>query len=252
MSNEPKALAIVPRTIDEVNSLSERFAKSALIPADLRAKPADVLVTLLAGQELGLAPMAALRSIHVIKGKPVLSADAMVGIVLASGAAEYFRATSRSATSVTYETKRRGCDPVSLTWTIEDAERAGLSGGDNWKKYPRAMLSARCKAELARDVYPDVLAGVYEESEAAEFGGDIGHGIAIANADTRDATNADAIDAEVVEYPLDDVLRAIRECETADDLRKVAATLGDAPKSAQPAINAAYKERKAQLAGAAA
>jgi hypothetical protein len=174
MSNE-KALAIRPAAIiptdyDGFGSLAERFAKSNLIPSDLRGKAEDVFVQLLAGHELGLTPMASLRGIHVVKGKPILAADTMVALVLARGA-KYFRCIAESDTSVTYETLREGApEPQRATWTIQDAERAGLTG-DNWKKYPRAMLKARCKAVLARDVYPDVLAGCYDETERDEIEG---------------------------------------------------------------------------------
>lgn len=191
MSND-KALAIrpaaiVPSDIGGFADLADRFAKSNMIPGDLRAKPDDVFVTLLAGHELGLTPMASLRAIHVVKGKPILSADTMVALVLGRGSARYFRCVEESDTSVTYETHREGApEPQRATWTIKDAERAGLSGGDNWKKYPRAMLKARCKAVLARDVYPDVLAGCYEESEREEIEG------------PRARAHVDAVDAEVV------------------------------------------------------
>src|SRR5678816_486140 len=156
MSNDTqKALSIVPRTVDEVRNLARMFAASSLLPVDLRGKEADVFVSIIAGQELGLPPMAALRGVHVVKGRPILSADTMVGVVLGRGVAEYFSCVNESPTSVTYETKRIGApSPQRCTWTLEDAKRAGLHG-DNWTKYPRAMLKARCKAALARDVYPD-------------------------------------------------------------------------------------------------
>lgn len=166
-----RSLATLPASLGDFTNLADRFAKSALIPGDLRQRPEDVFVTLLAGHELGLAPMASLRAIHVVKGKPILSADAMVAIVLGRGACEYFLCIEETDSSVTYETKRTGAPMAQrATWTIRDAERAGLANGDNWRKYPRAMLKARCKASLARDVYPDVLAGCYEESEASEVG----------------------------------------------------------------------------------
>lgn len=175
MSNDSKSLtlrptAIVPTDANGFADLAARFSKSALLPDSLRAKPDDVFVTLLAGHELGFTPMASLRAVHVVKGKPILAADAMVALVLGRGAAKYFRCVEESDTSVTYETLREGApEPQKSTWTIKDAERAGLAGGDNWRKYPRAMLKARCKAVLARDVYPDVLAGCYEAGEADEI-----------------------------------------------------------------------------------
>ena len=279
MSDNSKALAIVPRDITEFSSLADRFAKSTLIPSDLRAKPEDVFVTLLAGQELGLAPMASLRAIHVVKGKPILSADAMVAVVLGRGACEYFTCIEESDASVTYETKRTGAPhPQRSTWTMADAKRAKLDGGDNWTKYPRAMLKARCKAALARDVYPDVLAGCYEESEAAEF--------------TREAASAprpaiqpqakepDAIDVEVVERVVpwaafcaefgapataseDDIAEEWSkrlDCATAPEINEAIAPIGAALSKHKADARVAalrvrltdmYKARLAELRGAA-
>lgn len=236
------ALAIIPRTVDEVSSLSSRFHKSTLIPAKLRQNESDVFVTILAGQELGLSPMASLRGVNVIEGRPTLAADTMVALVLGSGKAEYFRCVEGTDKKATYETKRIGGTPEQVTWTIEDATRAGLTGKDNWKKYPRAMLKARCRAELARDVYPDVLAGCYEHSEADEI-------VPYRDSGIIEAESVDVID--VKDGSLDEALVAIRETETVDDLRNLSARFAEefknASASVQEQIAAAWKERKAKI-----
>ena len=199
---DSKALATIPSDLNGFSALAEQFAKSKLIPSDLQGKAPDVFVTLLAGHELGLSPMAALRGIHVVKGKPVLSADTMAAIVLSSGAAEYIRCVDSTAEVATYATKRKG-DPEEriVTWTKADAARAKLDG-DNWTKYPRAMLKARCKAELLRDVYPDVLAGCYVDGEIDEPE-QIQRPAKIA---AVPPPRADVIDAEVVERTPWDVM----------------------------------------------
>jgi hypothetical protein len=52
------------------------------------------------------------------------------------------------------------------SFTMEDAKRAGLSGGDNWKKYPRNMLFARAMSNGAKWYCPDVFGGpVYTPDE---------------------------------------------------------------------------------------
>jgi hypothetical protein len=168
-TDDDKITALVPRTIAETKDMARTFAASNLLPPEYRGKEPNVFVAIVAGGELGLAPMAAIRLVNVINGKSILSADGMVGVVLGSGLAEYFIPISQDTASVTWETKRRGApQPTRATWTLDDAKRAGLDGS-NWKKYPRAMLNARCKAELARLVYPDVLAGCYELSEGEEI-----------------------------------------------------------------------------------
>ncbi len=206
--SDTKALATVPSDLNGFSALAEQFAKSKLIPTDLQGKSADVFVTLLAGHELGLSPMAALRGIHVVKGKPVLSSDTMAAIVLASGAAEYIRCVESTPTVATYATKRKGVpgEEDVRTWTMEDARRAKLDG-DNWTKYPRAMLKARCKAELLRDVYPDVLAGCYVDGEIDDPS-QIQRPAKIAPV----AAPADVIDAEVVERtPWDAMLAKVQD-----------------------------------------
>jgi len=171
MSNEETSLArqvtiIAPRTLEEVSTLSERISKSGLLPEALRGKVPEVMMQIMAGQELGLAPMASLRSFSIIGGKPVMSADAMVAVVLGSGKCEYFhRVGEGTDKSVTYATKRRGREEQRCTWSIEMAKTAALNMKDNWRTFPRAMLASRAKSELARDVYSDILAGIFTAEE---------------------------------------------------------------------------------------
>lgn len=169
-THETRALAIVPRTIVELVSLAELLAKSELLPKALRGKVPDVAMTIMAGQEMGFTPMAALRNFHVIEGKPVLSSDGMVALALGSGKAAYFKRIEESDDRVTYETLRVGDDKARrCTWTKEMVKIAGLNTKDNWRLFPRAMLAARAKAELARDVYPDVLAGCAAQEEVGDW-----------------------------------------------------------------------------------
>lgn len=161
--------ALAPQSLPEAEQLAARLAQSALIPDTLRGKPGDVLVVLLTGLELGLSPMQALRGVYVVKGRPVLAADTLVALCKRSPACLYFRCITSTPETATYETQRQGDpEPTRLTWTQADAKRAGLGGG-TWQAHPAAMLRHRCAAALARDVYPDLVLGLYEESEGAEL-----------------------------------------------------------------------------------
>lgn len=147
--------------------MARALAGSALIPKTLQNKPGDVLVVLLTGREFGLGPMRAMRSIHVVEGKPTMAADLMVGLCLARReVCEYFLLVESTNERATYRTRRVGSpDAVALTFTMEDATKAGVANKDNWRKYPAAMLRARCSSALARAVYPDLLAGTYDPDE---------------------------------------------------------------------------------------
>jgi len=66
-------------------------------------------------------------------------------------------------------------DEMSVTWTLEMAERAGLLNKQNWKKYPEAMLWARAASQLCRMLFADCFAGATytpEEIGADEITGD--------------------------------------------------------------------------------
>lgn len=257
MNNESKALVIVPRTIDECVSLAERLSKATTIAMELRDKPANVLATIMAGQELGLSPMASLRGIHIINGIPKLSADTMVAVVLASGKAQYFKPVPGKVTdtSVTYVTKRVG-DPEehSCTWTIDDAKRAALHTKDNWRTTPRQMLTARAKSELARAVYPDILAGVYADEEPIAD--------ELAPRELRpDPRHTDVVDAEIVSEspaaapiappavaPIDaPELAAIDKATTMAELTALAPTFAKLPAPLKTEARKRYGARLAWL-----
>ena len=159
-----------PRSMMEARQLSKWMFESRMFSA--YGTQQSVLSTMLLGRELGMPAMAALRSVHIIEGKHSLSADLMVALVLKSGLAEYFQLIESDGKICTFETKRKGAPEAQrLSYTIGDADKAGLLGPtrtgkpSNWDKMPKLMLRARCKSELARLEYPDLLAGLYTPEE---------------------------------------------------------------------------------------
>lgn len=158
------AISEGPQTSTQAWNLARAVHASGLFRAFQR--PESAFVAILAGADIGLTPMAALRGIHVIEGKPTISADMMASLILSSRRAKFFRCTESTAARAVYETHRDGDpSPVQHTFTADDAKAAELWGKAMWKKYPRNMLRARCASELARMVYPDLLAGVYTAEE---------------------------------------------------------------------------------------
>lgn len=153
-----------PQNLDQAERLATTLAKSALLPDGLKGRPSDVLVTIITGHELGLSPMQAVRGLHVIKGKAVMSADLAVALVKRHPDCVRFRLVHSDDKRAEYETERRNEGVTKMAFTIEQARQAGL-GGDNWRKYPAAMLRARAASALARAVYPDLMLGVLEEGE---------------------------------------------------------------------------------------
>lgn len=229
----------------QVREMSSYLQKSKLLPADLQGKEADICMTIMAGHELGLEPMAALRGMYVVKGRPVLSADTMVAVVLRSGKAQYFENVESTAERATYATKRVGSEREQrTTFTIDDARTAGLSG-DNWKKYPAAMLRARAKAVLARDVYPDVLAGCYETDEARDFAPS-GTVIRFEAPPAQEAEQERVIEAEIQDSQPSgpSIADAIAMAGTMADLDALIPRIKALPEAERAAMRDAYRTRR--------
>ncbi len=245
------ALAVIKPTISEVKELARDLSGSALLPVALRKSPADVLLIILTGQELGLGPMQSIRGIHIIEGKPSMSADLMAALCLSSPNCERIKLVESTATKATYEAKRKGEGPTVLSFTAEQAKTAGLLGKGNWAKYPEAMLRARCLSAICRAVFPDCVAGVYD-SDSAELGPVREHRAPPA---TVTPIRPESVDAEwtaepdaVVSALSPEALAWIAEAATTADLTalmpRIQQSLGGKP---NPEVRAAYVARMAEL-----
>lgn len=245
-----------PRTLEEAKDFARAAHKSGLFPQLTSAEAAFVLMCI--GGELGLSPMQSIRGIHLVDGKTSLSADAMVALVLARGAAEYFDLVSSTPERVEYATKRKGAPgEVRLAWTIEQARKAGLAARKTWQAYPEAMLGARCRSALARAVYPDILMGVYDrdeieaprESQALES-----HAVEV-----LPATPSRALAAYQAAPALEDGTQraaleaALTSAESLADLARAAASVAASVKAGalsqheREALQAVYRLRKEEL-----
>lgn len=165
------AFTLVPRTLEEAMQFSKLISQSELVPKDYRDKPANCLVAMQWGMELGLHPLQAIQNIAVINGRPSLWGDAMLALVRSSPLCEYVHESYLADGTAEIRTKRRG-DPKEHvgTFSDEDAKIAGLLGKDgSWKTTPKRMKRMRARAFMLRDVYTDVLRGIPMAEEVMDF-----------------------------------------------------------------------------------
>lgn len=148
----------------EVQQQAATIAKSRLYGFDT---PEQVLTLMLVAQSEGRHPASAAKDYHLIKGKPSLKADAMLARFQQAGGSVRWNERTNDKVSATFAHAQGG--EVTITWTIEDAKRAGLANNDNYRKFPRQMLSARCISEGVRSVYPSVISGFYTPEEVQDF-----------------------------------------------------------------------------------
>lgn len=135
------------------------FVPQSLRGRDERTTAANITAAILTGAELGLTPMAALRSVVVIQGTPAMTAVALRGLVQSKGHEVWVESSSDTRAVVCG--RRRGTDQVErAVWTIDRARQLGLTTKDNWKKQPESMLVARGTSEVCRRIAADVLLGL--------------------------------------------------------------------------------------------
>ena len=133
----------------------------------------QAMAIMMKGYEMGLGFSASFELIQVVEGKPTLIPRGALALAYQSGLVERLVISenadaSGTPFSCTVEGKRKGGFEYSITYSMDDAKRAGLvKPGSAWEKYPANMLKWRAIGFWIDTVLPDVQGGM---KRADEFG----------------------------------------------------------------------------------
>ena len=164
--------ALVPTSnLQETLQLGQVLAESGFFKDTREASQAVVKV--LAGQELGIGPIAAMGAIHIVQGKPTLSANIIAAKVKGSGKYDY-RVIENTGDACELAFFQGGEEIGRSRFTMTDAMKAKLSDKDVWKKYPRNMLFSRAMSNGARWFCPDAFSGITVYTPE-ELGAEVDH-----------------------------------------------------------------------------
>ena len=155
--------------VSELKDTARLLALSGYFDAKGSAEQqvAQLATKILAGRELGYGPFASVQGIHVIQGRPSLSANLMAAAVKGSAKYDYrVRQMDEKACKLEFF-ERRGGQLESLgvsEFTAEDARKAGTQ---NMAKYGRNMMFSRAMSNGVKWYCPDVFSGnaVYTPEE---------------------------------------------------------------------------------------
>lgn len=148
----------------QVHGIAKALAGTSFVPRVMQGKPDEITAAILFGRELNMDPMTALQTINVIQGRPTLTANAMRGMAMSHGV--QFRLDESTETRCVMSARAPGQDQwTTVTWTIDQARKLGLTSKDNWKNQPGAMLIARATSQLCRLVAANVLIGLPYSAE---------------------------------------------------------------------------------------
>lgn len=147
--------------------MAQKLAATSFVPQSLRGKPGDIAAAILAGSELGLKPMATLKSIDIIQGTPALRAHAMRAVIQTQG--HDIELVESTDTRCVMRGRRAGSETwQEVEWTTDRARLMGLLGKDQWKKNPKGMLVARATGDICRLIASDALHGMPYAAEEYE------------------------------------------------------------------------------------
>jgi hypothetical protein len=143
---------------------------------DLDSTTATAAAAILTGQEIGLRPMAALRSIAVINNTPALAALTLRAVLQNAGH-DIWVAESTATRAVVRARRAGDTEVLESTWTLDRAKTLGLYPGKEygqWRRQPTSMLVARATAEAARWIAADAILGIpyIAEELIDELGGE--------------------------------------------------------------------------------
>jgi len=147
-----------PQTdFDSLYRLASNLSYAQLLPAGLRGKPADVLLIMMYGQELGLSAIQSIQGIYIVNGRPQIAGQTWLAKLTDAGHTydiEHFAGGCK----VTITRGDNGRSHTE-TFTIEDARQARLATKDTYQQYPKRMLMWRAVSDCATVIAPDVALG---------------------------------------------------------------------------------------------
>ena len=142
----------------DIELLAKQLAGTPFVGA-FRGKPAEVFGAILYGRELNLAPLQALQAMDSIDGKPTLKSEALRALFFREG--HRLEVVHWDDKRCTIRAERHdGLSSVEVTYTLADAQTAGLTNKRNWRTSPKQMLHARATAMAIRAVAPDIALGI--------------------------------------------------------------------------------------------
>lgn len=159
MSNE-----MVTTPIDQIGMMAKAVADSGIFGIK---NEAAAFALMCVAQSEGIPPIQAAVQYHVIDGKPALKSEAMLTRFQSAGGSIKWK--ERNAQRCTLWLSHPKAGELEVTWDMDRAKAAGLSGKNTWRAYPAQMMSARCISEGVRALYPACLSGCYTPEEIRDF-----------------------------------------------------------------------------------
>lgn len=158
MTNEVAAYGL-----NDMTKMAEAIAKSGLFGMKSWEQ---ALALMLVAQSENQHPATITQDYDIIQGKACRKTHSVMARFQQMGGRVEWHALTDQIADATFTHPAGGS--LRIQWTFDQAKKANLTGKDNWKNYPRAMLRARVIAEGVRAVYPAAIGGMMVTEEAQD------------------------------------------------------------------------------------
>lgn len=173
IQKRPEGAVAIAERVDVFDGLSfsdlvqmgSQLVRTGFLPDHIR-DGVQFTAIVMAGRELGMTPMRALRSLQLVKGKVLEDAASQLARFKAAGGRATF--VHLDEAKAVLELQHPNGDKHTETWTIEDAKRAESGKGGMLQKFPKAMLRSRCITAGLKSLGWDGAVGAYDPAELAE------------------------------------------------------------------------------------
>ena len=154
--------------------LAKHIAKARIISGRDPLTEDQAVVLIMYAMEHGFIGISSLSFCGLLKGKPYTTAAGLQAIAEREGWITRFVTDEKKSTCTL---TKEGRDPVVVTYTIDDATKAGLASSNkvngietnNWIKQPKSQLEAAASRMAIRRACPAAAMGVYTDQELRDF-----------------------------------------------------------------------------------
>lgn len=131
---------------------------------------AGIFAILQKAESLGMPQMEALNGgLYVVSGKVGMSTESMASMIRSKGHSIIKDPKSNDGVCILHGKRADNGDTWTVSFSVEDAKRAGLFKGV-FEKYPAVMCYNRACSMLARQLFPDIIKGAgYTMDELKEI-----------------------------------------------------------------------------------
>ncbi len=199
--------------LEYIMKVANIFMKSGKFGKDYNIETVAMLV--MYAHELGVSPAQALiNGFDIIQGKISMKPALMSNMIRRAGHSLQILKWEADECIIKGKRSDNG-DEMTISFSMEDARRAGWSEKAVYKQNPKNMLYARCMGNLGRMLFGDVIGNPYAEDEIFETEK------REARLMTRPTETVNAVVSDVEDAP-----KTIGILRTIDDLMQACATTG--------------------------